>query len=184
LVLGAYVLAAAAGYVACFAYSGDDRGGVMRQVKQATQDLRSLGRQTRSLRFEAAEVSRKLADARTAHQHPDWSLLLAMLADSLADEVVLERCSLAPAEKTEDAAAADRLAQASPTDFFNQRFRFELGGYARSQMAVSRFTLRLEKAGLFDQVRLVKTSRQSFLGGEAVAFQLECLLDGRGRAKS
>mgnify|MGYP000049651221 CR=1 FL=1 len=54
------------------------------------------------------------------------------------------------------------------------RYTLVLNGFGRSQESVSRFVLRLEESGAFDLVRLVSSSRQTFLQGEAVAFGVEC----------
>jgi hypothetical protein len=54
-------------------------------------------------------------------------------------------------------------------------------GYGRSQAAVSHFVLRLEEAQLFDQVTLIKTSREPFAASDAYAFQIECSLSGGAR---
>ena len=53
-------------------------------------------------------------------------------------------------------------------------------GCGQSQTAVSNFVLRLERTELFDQVKLIGTSRRPFLSGSAVEFQVECFLAEAG----
>ena len=67
----------------------------------------------------------------------------------------------------------DLLAQEPSTD---RSFLIRLVGYARSQAAVSQFVLRLEAAGLFDRVTVMRTAREPFLDDQAIAFHLQCLL--------
>ena len=54
------------------------------------------------------------------------------------------------------------------------RHTLVLSGFGKSQESVSRFVLRLEATDIFHVVRLVSSSRQSFLDQEAVAFTVEC----------
>jgi Tfp pilus assembly protein PilN len=179
LVLGVYALTTAAGYVACFAYPDSGQTALLRDTRAVTEELRAASREMRAVRAQVAEAAGRLAIARSVRNHPDWSLLLAMLADSLADQIVLERCALLPVDPP---AAAGPAPAATPAQS-PRAFRFDLTGLARSQTAVSQFVLRLEKARVFDEVRLVQTSRKPFLKGEAVAFQLECSLTGKKEAK-
>lgn len=195
-VLGAYALATAAGYVACFAYPDSDQTAMLRDTRVVTEELRDTSREMRAVRAQVADAAGRLAIARSVRNHPDWSLLLALLSDSLADQIVLERCALLPvdspaAETAEGGmppaahhkAAGAGAAPAATTAQGPRAFRLDLAGMARSQTAVSQFVLRLEKARVFDEVRLVQTSRKPFLKGEAVAFQLECSLTGKKEAK-
>jgi hypothetical protein len=48
---------------------------------------------------------------------------------------------------------------------------------AQSQLAVTKFVLRLEKVGLFSKVTLLDTSREPFRETEATSFRLECIID-------
>jgi len=150
---------------------GGARSALAEEVDQATRTIRVSNRQAEILRRRLADARWKLESGRAVGQQPDWSILLALLAKNLGDDVVLERCQLFPA----DPAPAEASATGAMA---GGRYVFEIDGLARSQLAVSRFVLRLEKTGLFDQVRLISTSRRTFLGQKAVAFRLECLLQG------
>jgi hypothetical protein len=59
------------------------------------------------------------------------------------------------------------------------RAGLRLSGLGRSQAAVAQFVLQLETTDLFEHVSLLQTTRQQYLGGEAVAFELDCPLRGR-----
>ncbi len=52
-----------------------------------------------------------------------------------------------------------------------------ISGLGRSQPAVSQFVLRLEAMHLFARVTLLDTNRETFLGGEALGFRIDCSLD-------
>lgn len=185
--LGAYAVVVLAGYAACLALSEDLPQDSRREIQDVEDQVETSSRAIRSLRAQIAAAQQALAIARAVGRHPDWSLLLTMLADSLAGEIVLEHCLLEPVEaeppappaETEEESEADD--EPPTTRAEPQAFRLELSGFAKSQTAVSGFILRLEKTGLFDEVRLVKTARQEFLEQKAVAFELECSLGGKER---
>lgn len=178
----AYAVVILLGYLACFIFSDADSEAVFRDLKQVASDIEQTDERMRSLASAIAETQRKLSAAQAVARHPDWSLLLGILADSLADEVVLERCTLIPIEDDCGPAEGDSSDEAEAPDplaaSLRRSFRCDVTGYARTQTGVSRFILRLENIHLFDRVKLVKTARQSFLNGQAVAFELECSLDG------
>src|SRR5205823_4177490 len=98
------------------------------------------------------------------------SILLAVLADTLGDEVVFEKCALErvipqapPAPALTPAAQAGKpatpalKAPKAPPPLPSWTLR--ASGLGRDPQAVSQFILRLESSGLFDSVTLLKTSR-------------------------
>jgi Tfp pilus assembly protein PilN len=115
----------------------------------------------------------RLASAREVSDHPDWSLLLAAVADQLGDDVVLQNIHVT-ARPDGRAAMAPRVAgPASP-----EAMAMELRGYAGTQPAVSALLVRLQDMGLFTDVKLVRSAREPFLTGSAVAFQVHCTISG------
>jgi len=184
-VVGAYAAVVLAGYAVCFALSDDGAEAVARQMTRTQGEVSEHRREVRRLGAQIATVRRELAATRSVAQHPDWSLLLAVLAETLSDELVLERCALEPIEPPPGRArdAPDPNSPDVMTARLRRSYRLHVTGVAKAQTAVSRFVLRLEKIRLFDNVRLVQTARRTFLGGRAVSFELECTLDGKGAAK-
>ena len=162
-------------YAACFAFGQDKGGAIFPEMRETTERFRAAGEQIHELRTSVAEASQQLAAARILAQNPDWSLLLAMVARSLTDEVVLERCSLAPVD-----AGADKSPPAEGGEVIYQRYLLDLSGFGKSQTSVSQFVLRLENSRLFESVRLIKTQKREFMDGQAVSFRLECALSGKG----
>ena len=122
----------------------------------------------------------KLKAVRSLGRQPDWQVPLTILAKTLGDEVVLERCWLEATKATSPeagrGASAESAGKGSPPYRAPTHFLMELSGFARSQEAVSQFVLRLEGVGLFKDVTLVQTTRQPFLDRQAIAFQVKCLL--------
>jgi len=185
-VLGVYGVMLGGAYVACLAFGADDGKTVLEQMRQSTERFRKAGKEIHALRASLGEASRQIAAARALAQNPDWSLLLAMVAKNLSDEVVLERCSLAPVESGADekpaaaAAAAAGAGAAGTEEVLYQRYLLDLSGFARTQTGVSQFVLRLEGSRLFESVRLIRTQTRSFMDGQAVSFRIECALSGKG----
>jgi hypothetical protein len=56
-------------------------------------------------------------------------------------------------------------------------------GIARSAAGSSKFVTRLEQMQFFDEVKLLRTSRETFLNGEAVGFEIECTFGQQRRSK-
>ncbi|MHC5022371.1 MAG: PilN domain-containing protein [Planctomycetota bacterium] len=124
------------------------------------------------MRRQVAEVEQTLAAAKRIGGQPDWSVLLAVLAEETDDAVVLRRCAVAPAGGERDRAGATGTAPV--------QFTVNVSGFGRSQQAVSRYVLRLEEVGLFQSVTLTGSKREPFLRGYAVAFDVHCTLDDPG----
>lgn len=115
-----------------------------------------------------AQVQANLAVGR----QPDWSILLALLGSTLADEVVLKSVRLVSRGDADGEAAAGERPRTS----------LDFAGLGESQAAVSKFVLRLEQTSLFRSVKLLDTRREPFLTGHATAFRVECELEDGGGA--
>jgi hypothetical protein len=140
----------------------DELENIKTQMKVTTSEMTAmrgdLDAKGKTLRAEQIVVSQ-----------PDWSLLLALLARSLSDGAVLTQCDLKP--EVPAGAAATAAAQPVPASF-----SLRLSGYGKGLPAVLQFAQELERAGLFDQIRLVKTDPEPFMSGTAIRFQMECTM--------
>jgi Tfp pilus assembly protein PilN len=128
---------------------------------------------------ELTQQEELLAAYGAVRDHPDWSVLLALLANRLDDEAVLVHCEVGPATASGpagSAATAATEATSSAEGRATEAFTLRLAGYGRTVASVSRFALELERLGIFEQVRLLKTNREAFLACDAVRFQMECSL--------
>lgn len=184
--LGVYGALLGGAYAACLAFGDDDGKIVLEKMRQSTERFRKAGKEIHTLRTSLAEASNQIAAARSLAQSPDWSLLLAIVGNNLADDVVLERCSLAPVDTGPDdkpsatPAGAARAGALGAGEVLYQRYLLDLSGFAQTQTGVSQFVLRLEKSRLFEGVRLIRTQRRPFMDGQAVSFRIECALSGKG----
>jgi Tfp pilus assembly protein PilN len=179
-VCGVYACLVAAGAVTFqVVRAGEDRrqtGQLEAIARQIEQDNRTL----LGLRRQLAETNTALETTKAIHGQPDWSKLLAGVSSQLGDQIVLNRCQLTTmtADKRVVNAEGSPTLVALPLGTFltGCRYTMVLNGFGQSQESVSRFVLGLEGSGVFDLVRLVNSSRQTFLSGEAVAFMVECHL--------
>mgnify|MGYP001597537077 CR=1 FL=1 len=132
----------------------------------------------------AAGLTRIQADLRlrdTVNAPPDYARLLALLASGLADEGMLTslRWDLDPAP-TSTATPVDADGKPLKLDPYAGplRLQVQLTGLVRNQASITRVVERIGQAGLFDEVRLVKSGRDAFQGSDAFSFQLSCLVVG------
>ena len=177
-----YVGLLIAAWFVCSSYSGSDGRGLTVESRRLSAKLSGSNRIILALHQELAQAEQKLRSARAVGEQPNWGVLLALLAKNLGDELVLGHCKLVPVEGAQRDSRTGKTigpeVKTGPAATPNRQYLLDLGGFARSQAAASGFVLRLERTGLFDQVRPIKTSRQTLLNSEAVAFHVECLLGG------
>lgn len=171
--LAVYCVLLLAASIACSVYAGGDASALTEESRRLSARLAGPNQMVLALQRELAGAQRRLRSAQEVGKQPDWSVVMALLANIVADDLVLDMCRLDRVLRTGD--QPGKRGSAS-----GRRFVLTLSGLARSQAAVSSFILRLEKTGLFTRVGLVKTSRQSFLSGKAVAFEVKCLLEEGG----
>ena len=181
--LAAAIIVAAVG---CRLIWGGEEPGLDRQVTIAEQEVRSADSAFTSARRELAEANAAAAANKKIAGQPDWSLLLALVADQAGSEVVLRSLAIGPraAESPEGKSATTPGKTAATPVAAPRSLVLTASGLGKSQPAVTQFALRLEKTGLFARVRLLDTSRESFLADEATAFRMECSLDEPGATKS
>lgn len=165
-----YAAALIAVYVGSVCAWGVDADALRRRRAVTARRVEEINRQIESAQADLAQARRTLAANEAIGGHPDWSLLLMLLADNMNDGVVLRRCRLSPPD-------ADDALPAENADVVG--WRLTMSGYGREVTAVSQFALALEETGLFDEVRLLKTVRQPFLAGQATHFQIRCDLGTR-----
>jgi len=150
----------------------------------------SVARTQRSI----AEVEPRLVDTQrtlranlSVSGQPDWSVLLALLADVAGEDIVLSRCKLEPqappvegAVEPKGSAAAGGAPGRPVPEQTEPKYVLDLSGLARNQTQTSQFVLRLEQMGLFERVRLVNTSTSQIKDTQLSSFQLTCDLKHDG----
>jgi Tfp pilus assembly protein PilN len=147
-----------------------DAGTLTENLAGLDAELGEIEKQRAGLRPELAELRLVLTAGRSITDQPDWSLLLIYLADEvLGEEIILSGCALGPVV----GGGQDKNIQDSSV-------AVTLTGHAKTTSDVSRFVLRLEESGLFNRVTLERTSREPFLDGQAIAFEIYSLMSNGG----
>ncbi len=159
---------------ACLFYRGLDAFGdtapLSDQLAGLDAELAQIEQEKAGILPELTEQRQVLTAGRSITDQPDWSLLLVYLADKLlGDDVILAGCTLGPVED-----------QARVSDIQSASMTVMLTGHAKSTPAVSQFVLRLEESGLFERVTLVNTNREPFMDGQAIVFEIDCLISSAG----
>lgn len=179
---GAYAMSLIAGSATLQALRASEDRNLNGQRTTLAEQVDQSNRELLEFRKQLGEATTALETARAIHHQPDWSKLFLGLSERLGDEIVLGRCQLTTLT-ADNKAVAEQWANALPakplgTLLTECRHTLLLSGFGKSQESVSRFVLRLEGTGVFQVVRLVNSSRQTFLDQEAVAFTVECHFKG------
>ena len=142
------------------------------EVRELARHIDTAAAQRDALETRLARLKDELAAANSVADQPDWSRLLAFLSTQAGDAVVLNGLRLEPAVETSKAAVRNT----SHTIDQPNRYRLELRGFAQSAADVSQLALRLQAAGLFEDVKALRATREPFLTGQAVNFHIQCTL--------
>ncbi|HYF14228.1 MAG TPA: PilN domain-containing protein [Phycisphaerales bacterium] len=151
--LGVYALAAAGlGVGAKVSLAADD--GVHEELSRSDAELKSRTAEEESLRKQLDAVRRRHDAAMSVGHHPDWSGLLALLARSRGEGIVLDGVTMS----LETRAPAPTPGAAKPPAAPRARvFKVHVRGAALHVRSANEFVLALEDSGLFDSVRLAET---------------------------
>ncbi|MHC5028529.1 MAG: PilN domain-containing protein [Planctomycetota bacterium] len=157
-------------------HAGPGAAELSRDLPRIAARDTAIARTSASLRDDIAAAQHHLGVARKVGRNPNWSIPLAMIAESCGDEVILRSCALGRTSAGNKPDGPRREGQASAFGY-----RLELLGYGRTQSAVSQLVLKLETSALFDAVSLLETRREPFLDQTAVAFRIECRITPEGK---
>ena len=130
-------------------------------ITKAAAETEKWDRQVRMLRGKVGKARLTLEANRAVGEQPDWAVVLAEAVEKSKKPTKGEP---APAPKP-------------------KRYILDISGFGRSQKAISQFVLRLEGSTLFEKVTAVKTNREAFMAGKAMAFQIRCLLGRKQEAQ-
>jgi Tfp pilus assembly protein PilN len=130
------------------------------------------------LRKELARITTTLQTSRAIKRQPDWSKLLVIIADTLGQDIVLNRCEIATLDSVGREITGSQqealTSQAVSTLLSARQYRLILAGLGREHTAVSRFVVQLEQSGLFDSVNLLNNQRQDVQNQSVIVFDIEC----------
>lgn len=149
--------------------SGGETSTTLRtKVGLAQSRLESKGKEIDALRRTLADRARRVEAVRAIADHPNWSILLEMLATLRGSDVVLERVAIEP--------DAEPGAGAKPGVAPKPRYLITIEGLARSNAAVLEYALAIQRVGIFESVRPEQTRQRDSGAGDLFGFQLKCVL--------
>jgi hypothetical protein len=148
------------------------------EVSVARTRLEAIEAELARTRKTAVDLRTRVELASAVADHPDWSLLLGVIAGIRNDEIAIERLQLSspgivPPPKGR-----------KPDTPVRGPWNLILAGAAPSQRAASDFVARLEALGIFESISLRETRERTFTsdGGGVVDFTVACTLETTPRA--
>jgi hypothetical protein len=172
---GCYVLLLAIGSFGARAFDTLDDGSVRREI--ARLDKQSSETESRQ-KATMAELTRLAADRQLkemVNSPVDYAVLLAALGKCVHEDAILTglRWEVVPMATNERVAPGAEKKNVDPYAG-PVRLKVELHGLVKEQPAIGRLVRSIHDAQLFDDVRLVKSSREGFMTSNAFSFQIEC----------
>ncbi|HVX84470.1 MAG TPA: PilN domain-containing protein [Phycisphaerae bacterium] len=167
--------------VGLHAFASIDDRSVHARILSIQNELSDIDARKSERAAVIARVQSQLQLRDTVNAPPNYSRLLAAVADSLADQGMLTslKCDLTPAPM-KTTAVLDANGKPIKLDPYaaGVRLQLQLSGLVRSNDAITQVVTRLQHTGLFDEVRLIKSGRDGFLGADAFTFQITCTTAG------
>lgn len=132
----------------------------------------------------------KVQATKLVADHPDWSILLELLAEQRGDEVVIENVDVTPvitkdAPREDEGRKKNKQAKGTATDKGTARpdaFEVKVLGFARSQTAVTDFADRLQKCEVFESVTMTRSSARQVKDGSVIEFNFSCRIGSTVKA--
>lgn len=159
-------------------------GGVNQESLQAkaahtTSLADEIRGEVETLDRELTSINARISANLAVGGQPDWSILLALLSDTMGDEIALSDLRLGRSgDLSAPSLGGGRGRPTRPAgNDASSSSDLTIGGLGQNQNAVVHFALRLEETDLFNEVRLVDTQRQPYRDGYAVSFRLECSME-------
>lgn len=173
--LGTYATALAVGLCVVI-LSAPTGEGVRGKVGRVQADVDQARRDLSLVSGEMTRLQRELDAARAVGEHPDWSIVLGLIAGvQQGREVVLEHALLSPVMPATTGHPATRRrktesrAQDPPVPI---GYQVVLSGLSKTELDASRFALGLEAVGAFDRVTLVSTRARPIESATYTAFEI------------
>lgn len=164
-------------------------GSELARVQSDLDDARvrhaALTKELGTERARIDQMSRRLQTARAVGEHPDWSVLLGLLAQLRGEMVVLESIRIEPltADASTQRAAAPSPAGGRPTadrrqtsGAVGEAYRLTIAGVAPTPSAVSALALSMEATGLFEAVNQGAVQSRSVRGQSVRTFTIAATL--------
>jgi hypothetical protein len=174
---GCYVLLLAAGSFAARAFDTLDDGSVRQEIARLRNQNAEFDSRQKPIMNELARLAndRQLKDL--VNSPVNYAVLLTALGKCVHEDAILTglRWEVIPIS-TNDHAPAVAAAEMKNVDPYSGpvRLKVELTGLVKEQPAIGRLVRSIHDSQLFDQVRLLKSSREGFMTSNAFSFQIEC----------
>lgn len=167
----ALLVAVGLGAVVLSAPKGD---GVRAKAARVQAEVAGARRDLALVSGEMTRLQRELDAARAVGEHPDWSIVLGLVAGvQQGREVVLEHALLSPVLAAPSAGTRRRRTEPKPQDPpVPIGYQVVLSGLAKTELDASRFALGLEEVGAFDRVTLVSTRARPVDSATLTAFEI------------
>jgi hypothetical protein len=184
IVGGCYIVVLALGSLGARAFDTLDDASVREEITRLSKRAGETESRQKPIMVELTRLAadRQLKDL--VNSPVDYAVLLAAIGNCVKDEAILTglRWEVMPTS-TERVAPPQPAGEKrkAPDPFAGPvRLKVELTGLVQEQPAIGRLVRRINEAGLFDEVRLVKSSREGFMTSNGFSFQIECdILAGR-----
>lgn len=121
------------------------------------------------------QAQRRIEAARAVGEHPDWSLLLRLLAVLRGDSVVIESITIAPADVPDRARAPGGTPSPARTPG-QGAYSIRMSGVAPSAWAVTQFALRLEESRVFVRVQQGDIQPRAVRGSDVRWFRIDAVI--------
>lgn len=152
----------------------DNREELAAQLASAKRTAEEKERLVADTRAAHSAAIRRLESARAVAGHPDWSVLLALLARARGDGLVLDRVEVRPIARI-DPQAQTGLGRTgvATAERVEAGYQLDLRGVGESQSTVTQYLLSLERTGIFESVRLRETRPRTIGARGVVEFGLD-----------
>jgi hypothetical protein len=167
IVIAFYTLILACLWLGSRQYVAGGRSGLERRVAAIETEKAGVESAIAGLREKATRVQASLATARSIADHPDWSVLLSLIANIRGTEIEVDRIALGP-RKAEAKPVAGKAAKG---------VWVRVSGLGKDHQAIAHFALRLEGAGIFERVALSDASKDASEPEGLVGFEIEAHID-------
>lgn len=112
--------------------------------------------QLKTLLTQQADLRKRVNAARAVGHHPDWSVLLRMIASRRGEAMTFDEVMLTHRVET---SAPERKSDGKPAPVVRREFYdLTLAGVTDHVRSVNTFVVALEESGLFDRVRRVESN--------------------------
>lgn len=148
-------------------YVAGGRSGLERRVGAIDAEIAGINSGITGLKEKSIRVQASLATARSIADHPDWSVLLSLVASLKSSDIEVDRIALGP-----------RAVETKPGSAKGTKGVWvRLSGFAKDHQAIAHFALRLEGAHLFDRVALEDARKSAAEPEGLVGFEIEAQID-------